>query len=156
MHLPRDFLTCLRFAAADQDSPDPSFPGCLYSEMKCVLRLASRGCTKENYDVEVSRGGCVSDRLSAHRSGWRSTSREREAASEGLILRGRAAAVHRVCEKAGELNAVCLNSPANLRMTSCGHSPASRRRRTIACYFKWRAGRIEGAREVLRLRATRQ
>ncbi len=34
---------------------DPSFPGCIYSEMKMCLAPCFAGCTKEGYDVEVSR-----------------------------------------------------------------------------------------------------
>ena len=34
---------------------DPSFPGCIYSEMKMCLAPCFAGCTKEEYDVEVRR-----------------------------------------------------------------------------------------------------
>ncbi len=34
---------------------DPTFPGCLYSEMKMCLAPCFAGCTKEEYDVEVQR-----------------------------------------------------------------------------------------------------
>lgn len=34
---------------------DPTFPGCLYSEMKMCLAPCFAGCTKEEYDTEVSR-----------------------------------------------------------------------------------------------------
>jgi len=34
---------------------DPSFPGCIYSEMKMCLAPCFGGCTKEEYDVEVQR-----------------------------------------------------------------------------------------------------
>ena len=34
---------------------DPSFPGCIYSEMKMCLAPCFAGCTKEEYDVEVGR-----------------------------------------------------------------------------------------------------
>jgi excinuclease UvrABC nuclease subunit len=34
---------------------DPSFPGCIYSEMKMCLAPCFAGCTKEEYDVEVQR-----------------------------------------------------------------------------------------------------
>jgi len=34
---------------------DPSFPGCIYSEMKMCLAPCFAGCTKEEYDVEVLR-----------------------------------------------------------------------------------------------------
>ena len=34
---------------------DPSFPGCIYSEMKMCLAPCFAGCTKDEYDVEVAR-----------------------------------------------------------------------------------------------------
>jgi excinuclease ABC subunit C len=34
---------------------DPTFPGCIYSEMKMCLAPCFAGCTKEEYDVEVGR-----------------------------------------------------------------------------------------------------
>lgn len=34
---------------------DPTFPGCIYSEMKMCLAPCFAGCTKEEYDVEVAR-----------------------------------------------------------------------------------------------------
>ncbi len=34
---------------------DPSFPGCIYSEMKMCLAPCFAGCTKDEYDLEVGR-----------------------------------------------------------------------------------------------------
>jgi len=34
---------------------DPSYPGCIYSEMKMCLAPCFAGCNKEEYDVEVGR-----------------------------------------------------------------------------------------------------
>jgi excinuclease ABC subunit C len=34
---------------------DPTFPGCIYSEMKMCLAPCFAGCSKEEYDVEVER-----------------------------------------------------------------------------------------------------
>jgi excinuclease ABC subunit C len=34
---------------------DPTFPGCIYSEMKMCLAPCYAGCSKEEYDVEVGR-----------------------------------------------------------------------------------------------------
>ena len=34
---------------------DPTFPGCIYSEMKMCLAPCFAGCTKEEYDTEVQR-----------------------------------------------------------------------------------------------------
>lgn len=75
---------------------DPSYPGCIYSEMKMCLAPCFAGCTREEYDVEVGRvletletaGAAPTERLE----------REREAASESLDFE-RAAALHKRIEK---------------------------------------------------------
>jgi excinuclease UvrABC nuclease subunit len=75
---------------------DPSFPGCIYSEMKMCLAPCFAGCTKEEYDVEVNRlvafletgGGSL-------RAGFE---QERERASEQLDFE-RAAGIHKKLEK---------------------------------------------------------
>ena len=36
-------------------NPDPSFPGCVYSEMKMCLAPCFKGCTNEAYAAEVAR-----------------------------------------------------------------------------------------------------
>src|ERR1700680_3289653 len=78
---------------------DPSFPGCIYSEMKMCLAPCFAGCTKEDYDVEVSR--VVAFLATGGASLTAEYEREREAASEALDFE-RAAAVHRRVEKAAE------------------------------------------------------
>jgi len=75
---------------------DPSFPGCIYSEMKMCLAPCFAGCSKEEYDVEVSR--VVQALASAGGALTGALAREREAASEALDFE-RAAAVHRKLEK---------------------------------------------------------
>jgi excinuclease ABC subunit C len=76
---------------------DPSFPGCIYSEMKMCLAPCFAGCTKEEYDAEVAR---VVDALaSAGESLNSQLENEREAASEALDFE-RAAALHKRIEKA--------------------------------------------------------
>jgi excinuclease UvrABC nuclease subunit len=75
---------------------DPSFPGCMYSEMKMCLAPCFAGCTKDDYDVEVQKlvqfldtsGGSLRDSLE----------HERESASEQLDFE-RAATLHRKIEK---------------------------------------------------------
>lgn len=75
---------------------DPSFPGCVYSEMKMCMAPCFAGCTKEQYDADVSalvagldtRGSAVIDPIE----------KEREAASEGLDFE-RAAMLHKRVEK---------------------------------------------------------
>jgi excinuclease UvrABC nuclease subunit len=121
---------------------DPSFPGCMYSEMKMCLAPCFAGCTKEDYDVEVGR--VVAFLSSGGSSLTAEYEHEREEASAALDFE-RAAAVHRRIEKAGEalrglpelarqledLNAVILQRAAE--------------EDTIAVFLV-RAGRIEDPR----------
>jgi excinuclease ABC subunit C len=78
---------------------DPSFPGCIYSEMKMCLAPCFAGCSKEEYDAEVGR--VVAFLGTGGASLTAELEREREAASEALDFE-RAAAVHRRIEKAAE------------------------------------------------------
>ncbi len=79
---------------------DPSFPGCIYSEMKMCLAPCFAGCSKEEYDVEVSR--VVSFLASSGAALAGEFEREREASSEALDFE-RAAALHRKIEKVAEV-----------------------------------------------------
>jgi len=75
---------------------DPSFPGCIYSEMKMCLAPCFAGCTKEEYDVEVNRLVAFLDTSgSSLRTGLE---QDRERASEQLDFE-RAAAIHKRLEK---------------------------------------------------------
>jgi len=75
---------------------DPSFPGCLYSEMKMCLAPCFAGCTKEEYDVEVHR---LVQFLDTSGGSLRSTmEQERERASGELDFE-RASALHKKIEK---------------------------------------------------------
>jgi len=79
---------------------DPTFPGCLYSEMKMCLAPCFAGCTKEEYDVEVQR---LVQFLETSGGSLRSTiEEERERASEQLDFE-RAAALHKKVEKLDEV-----------------------------------------------------
>jgi excinuclease ABC subunit C len=75
---------------------DPSFPGCIYSEMKMCLAPCFAGCTKEEYDVEVGR--LVQFLDSSGASLRESFGKERELASEQLDFE-KAAAIHKKLEK---------------------------------------------------------
>jgi excinuclease ABC subunit C len=75
---------------------DPSFPGCIYSEMKMCLAPCFAGCTKEEYDAEVGR--VLEGLASAGEALTTGLEREREAASEALDFE-RAAALHKRLEK---------------------------------------------------------
>jgi excinuclease ABC subunit C len=76
--------------------PDPSFPGCIYSEMKMCLAPCFKGCSNGEYHTEVARVQAFFD------SGGESFSRElgsqRDQASEQLAFE-EAAAVHAKMEK---------------------------------------------------------
>jgi excinuclease ABC subunit C len=75
---------------------DPSFPGCIYSEMKMCLAPCFAGCAKEEYDSEVLR--VVETLDSAGASLLASIEQERETASEATDFE-RAAALHKRLEK---------------------------------------------------------
>jgi excinuclease ABC subunit C len=75
---------------------DPTFPGCIYSEMKMCLAPCFAGCSKEEYDVEVQR---LVQFLETDGNSLRAAiEQERERASEDLDFE-RAAAVHKRIEK---------------------------------------------------------
>jgi len=79
---------------------DPTFPGCIYSEMKMCLAPCFAGCTKEEYDVEVQR---LVQFLETSGGSLRSAfEEERERASEHLDFE-RAAALHKKVEKLEEV-----------------------------------------------------
>lgn len=75
---------------------DPTFPGCIYSEMKMCLAPCFAGCTKEEYDVEVGRlaaflksgGSSLRDELES----------DRNRASEELDFE-KAASLHKKLDK---------------------------------------------------------
>jgi excinuclease ABC subunit C len=75
---------------------DPSFPGCIYSEMKMCLAPCFAGCTKEEYDGEVGR--VVEALATRGESLAAQLEKEREEASAALHFE-RAAAWHKRLEK---------------------------------------------------------
>jgi excinuclease UvrABC nuclease subunit len=79
---------------------DPSFPGCIYSEMKMCLAPCFAGCTKEEYDVEVNR--LVQFLVTSGGSLRTAFEEEREKASEEQDFE-RAATLHKKVEKLDEV-----------------------------------------------------
>ncbi len=79
---------------------DPSFPGCIYSEMKMCLAPCFAGCSKEEYETEVGRVASFLQSAGASYTG--ELEREREAASEATDYE-RAAAVHKKIEKTAHI-----------------------------------------------------
>jgi len=79
---------------------DPTFPGCIYSEMKMCLAPCFAGCSKEEYDVEVHR---LVQFLETDGNSLRAAiEQERERASDDLDFE-RAAAIHKRIEKIDDL-----------------------------------------------------
>jgi hypothetical protein len=76
---------------------DPSFPGCIYSEMKMCLAPCFAGCTSDEYQSEVAQLLATLD--SSGESLTESLEAEREKASEELDFE-RAALLHKRLEKA--------------------------------------------------------
>jgi excinuclease UvrABC nuclease subunit len=75
---------------------DPTFPGCLYSEMKMCLAPCFAGCSKEEYDAEVNR---LVQFLDTDGNSLRTAiESEREKASDDLDFE-RAATIHKRIEK---------------------------------------------------------
>ena len=75
---------------------DPSFPGCIYSEMKMCLAPCFAGCTKEEYDAEVAR---LVQFLDTSGNSLRiAIESDRESASSDLDFE-RAATLHKRIEK---------------------------------------------------------
>jgi len=79
--------------------PDPSFPGCMYSEMKMCLAPCFAGCTKEEYLAEVGRVESYLDTRAASLIAQLET--ERDSASAQLEFE-QASALHTRIEKAKE------------------------------------------------------
>ncbi len=78
---------------------DPTFPGCIYSEMQMCLAPCFAGCTKEEYDAEVRR---LVQFLDTNGSSLRTAIEEdRERASADLDFE-RAAQLHKRLEKLDE------------------------------------------------------
>jgi excinuclease ABC subunit C len=87
----------------DDLSPDPSHPGCVYSEMKMCLAPCYKGCTDERYAEEAA---AVQDFLATRgESRLVVLRRERDAASANLAFED-AAAVHTQVQKVEAVRAL--------------------------------------------------
>src|SRR5712675_3598617 len=118
---------------------DPSFPGCMYSEMKMCLAPCFAGCTKEDYDVELGR--VLAFLSTSGASLTAELARERESASEALDFE-RASAVHRRIEKAAEALRGLPELARRLEDLNAVILQLAAEENTIAVFLV-RAGRIE-------------
>jgi excinuclease UvrABC nuclease subunit len=89
-----DFFKMRR--CVDDLHPDPSFPGCVYSEMKMCLAPCFKGCTDAEYYAEVARVQAFFD--TAGESLARELAEQRERASAETAFE-EAAAIHTRIEK---------------------------------------------------------
>jgi len=110
---------------------DPSFPGCIYSEMKMCLAPCFAGCTKEEHDVEVQKlvqfldtsGGSLRNSLE----------QERETASEHLDFE-HAAALHKKIEKLDDALRGSPELPRRIQDLNAVILQRSAEEQTIAVY----------------------
>jgi len=104
-------------------NPDPSFPGCVYSEMKMCLAPCFKGCTDETYMGEVQRVQAYFD--SRGQSLIAELEKERERLSAELDFEGAAAqhakigkiktilsACDEICNRLDRLDAVMVQPSA--------------------------------------------
>ena len=89
-----DFFKMRR--CVDDLHPDPSFPGCIYSEMKMCLAPCFKGCSDDEYRVEVDRVRAYFE--TGGQSLVREISTQRDQASSSLDFEN-AAALHTRLEK---------------------------------------------------------
>src|SRR6266436_8795093 len=117
---------------------DPSFPGCIYSEMKMCLAPCFAGCTKEDYDVEVQRlvqfldtsGGSLRNSLEL----------ERNCASEELDFE-KASVLHKKLDKLDDALRVQPELPRRLQDLNAVILQRGVADQSI-CVYEVRAGRI--------------
>jgi excinuclease ABC subunit C len=96
-----DFLDLYRIRRCVPDlNPDPTHPGCIYSQMKMCLAPCFKGCSDEEYQQELQRALGFLESEGARLVSELET--EREEASLRLEFE-RAARAHRLLEKAREV-----------------------------------------------------
>ncbi len=110
---------------------DPSFPGCMYSEMKMCLAPCFAGCTKEDYDVEVQR--LVQFLDTSGGSLRNSFEQERESASQELDFE-RASALHKKIEKLDDALRGSPELPRRIQDLNAVILQRSAEEQTIAVY----------------------
>ncbi len=105
-----DFLDLFKIRRCVEDlNPDPSHPGCIYSQMRMCIAPCFQGCTDEEYQQEVSRVVAFLD--ADGEPLVRSIEAERACASEALEFE-EAARLHRRVERVHE---VLREKPAIVR-----------------------------------------
>ena len=117
---------------------DPSFPGCIYSEMKMCLAPCFAGCTKEEYDIEVQR--LVAFLETGGASLRESLELERNRASEELDFE-KASVLHKKLDKLDDALRVQPELPRRLQDLNAVILQRGVADQSI-CVYKVRAGKI--------------
>ena len=108
-----EFLDLFKIRRCVEDlSPDPSHPGCIYSQMRMCMAPCFQGCTDQEYHQEVERVAAFLARDG--RSLLQSLKSDRDQASEELDFE-RAAQLHRKVEKVNEALALKPEPVRDLR-----------------------------------------
>ena len=117
---------------------DPSFPGCIYSEMKMCLAPCFAGCTKEEYDIEVQR--LVAFLETGGASLRESLELERNCASEELDFE-KASVLHKKLDKLDDALRVQPELPRRLQDLNAVILQRGVADQSI-CVYEVRAGKI--------------
>lgn len=126
-------------------NPDPSFPGCVYSEMKMCLAPCFKGCTDEVYTAEVARVREYFD------SGGQSLLRELEAERERLSAEldfEAAAAQHAKVAKIKAILSACDDICGRLDRLDAVIVQPSAQARCVAL-FRFHGGQLTGPAQLV-------
>jgi len=121
-------------------NPDPSFPGCVYSEMKMCLAPCFKGCTDEAYAAEVARVQEYFD--SAGQSLLRELEAERERLSAELDFEA-AAAQHAKVAKVKAILSACDDICGRLDRLEAVVIQPSAEAKSVAL-FRFHGGQFSG------------
>jgi excinuclease UvrABC nuclease subunit len=121
-------------------SPDPSYPGCVYSEMKMCLAPCYKGCTDEHYGQEAA----AVERFLATRGESRLVAlrTQREAASANLEFES-AAALHAQVQRVESVRALAAELVRPLSQLRAAILQASANPGEVAV-FLYESGRLRG------------
>jgi excinuclease ABC subunit C len=125
-------------------NPDPSFPGCVYSEMKMCLAPCFKGCTDEAYAAEVARVQEYFD--SCGQSLLRELEAERERLSAELDFEA-AAAQHAKVAKIKSILSACDDICGRLDRLDAVIIQPSAEAKSVAL-FRFHGGELVGPQPV--------
>jgi excinuclease ABC subunit C len=136
-----EFLDFFKIRRCVEDlHPDPSHPGCIYSQMKMCLAPCFQGCTDEEYRGEVSRVAASLD--GAGRPLVRELEAERARAPETLDFE-RAAKVHGKIEKVNDVLRQKPDLARNLRELDAVLVAPGAETKTVV-FFRVAGGELRG------------